>query len=67
MLYLAGDNNLAEDMVLALQDLVAEGAPDGDQIVAQLDPSGVGLETQRYRFIGVRKTVRQATERCRRR
>ena len=29
MLYLAGDNNLTEDMVLALQDLQAEG-PLGD-------------------------------------
>ena len=27
MVYLAGDNNLSEDMVLALQDLKAEGPP----------------------------------------
>ena len=27
MLYLAGDNNLAEDMVLSLQELIAEGVP----------------------------------------
>ena len=49
MLYMAGDNNLSEEMVLALQDLVAEGAPNGSMIVAQFDPSGIGLETQRYR------------------
>ena len=28
MLYLAGDNNLAEDMVLSLQQLIEEGVPD---------------------------------------
>ncbi|HSL20147.1 MAG TPA: clostripain-related cysteine peptidase [Vicinamibacterales bacterium] len=50
MLYLAGDNNLSEEMVLALQDLLAVGPPKGDAIVAQFDPSGVGLETQRYDF-----------------
>ena len=50
MVYLAGDNNLTEDMVLALQDLQAEGPPSGDKIVAQFDPSGVGLFTQRYDF-----------------
>ena len=27
MLYLSGDNNLSEDMVLALQSLQPEGAP----------------------------------------
>ncbi|MCK7472206.1 MAG: clostripain-related cysteine peptidase [Desulfomicrobium escambiense] len=50
MVYLAGDNNLTEDMVLALQDLQAAGAPEGDKIVAQFDPSGLGLFTQRYDF-----------------
>jgi len=50
MLYLAGDNSLTEDMVLALQDLQAERAADGDKVVAQLDPSGEGLFTQRYDF-----------------
>ena len=52
MLYMAGDNNLTEEMVLALQDLVAEGAPHGSKILAQFDPSGVGFETQRYIFDG---------------
>ena len=50
MLYLAGDNSLDEDMVLALQELQAEGAPTGDRIVAQLDPSGAGRASQRYDF-----------------
>ena len=50
MLYLAGDNSLNEDMVLALQDLQAEGPPRGDRIVAQLDPSGAGRAPQAYDF-----------------
>jgi hypothetical protein len=48
MLYLAGDNNLTEDMVFALQDLQAVGSTPGTKIVAQLDPSSMGLATQRY-------------------
>jgi hypothetical protein len=50
MLYMAGDNNLTEDMVLALQDLKAEEPLNGDKIVAQFDPSGIGLSAQRYDF-----------------
>jgi hypothetical protein len=50
MVYMAGDNSLSEDMVLALQDLTAEGPPEGDRIVAQFDPAGVGLSSQRYQF-----------------
>jgi hypothetical protein len=50
MIYLAGDNNLTEEMVLALQELRAEGLPSGDRIVAQFDPSGTGLFSQRYDF-----------------
>ena len=34
MLYLAGDNNLSEEMVLALQDLQAEGGPAGGTVRA---------------------------------
>ena len=54
MLYMAGDNNLTEEMVLALQDLVAEGAAPGSAIKAQFDPSGEGFDTQRYTFDSVR-------------
>ena len=50
MVYLAGDNNLTEEMVLSLQDLKAEGPPKDNVVVAQFDPSGSGLETQRYVF-----------------
>ena len=50
MLYLAGDNNLTEDMVLALQDIQAQGLPDGYKVVAQLDPSGRNLTCLRYDF-----------------
>src|SRR5687768_17434733 len=51
MIYLAGDTNLTEEMVLAMKDLVDEGPPKGDLIVAQFDPSGMGLSTQRYIFM----------------
>jgi hypothetical protein len=54
MFYLAGDNDLTEDMVLALQEL-KEGAPEGDKIVAQFDPSAIGLATQRYDFSDPKK------------
>lgn len=50
MLYMSGDNNLSEEMVLALQDFMSVGPPKGDKIVAQFDPSGRGLDTQRYDF-----------------
>jgi cysteine peptidase C11 family protein len=51
MVYLAGDNNLTEEMVVSLQDLQQEGPPKNNIIVAQFDPSGSGLETQRYVFM----------------
>src|SRR5688572_19099065 len=57
MLYMAGDNNLTEEMVLALQDLVAEGAPEGSVIKAQFDPSGEGIDTQRFTFDSRRYTA----------
>jgi hypothetical protein len=50
MLYLAGDNNLTEEMVRALQSLGDAKRMPGTRIVAQLDPSGLGLPTQRYDF-----------------
>ena len=55
MLYMAADNNLTEEMVLALQDLVAEGAAPGSAIKAQFDPSGEGFDTQRYTFNSERR------------
>jgi hypothetical protein len=54
--YLAGDNNLNEEMVLTLQEIVALAEMQGEvffdriKILAQLDPSGLGLPTQRYHF-----------------
>ena len=50
MLYFAGDNTLTETMVLALQTLKtlkAAGRFKRGAIVAQLDPSGVGLQPER--------------------
>ena len=63
MLYLAGDTNLTEDMVFALQDLLAEGVAPEDRIVAQLDPVGVGLATARFDLTPKpRNTGRRATQ-----
>ena len=63
MVYLAGDNNLTEEMVLALQDIkdlhlnefsaLADQDPnfaEKNKIVAQFDPSGLGMPTHRYDF-----------------
>ena len=52
MVYMAGDNSLTEEMVLALQDLMGEGAKQGNVMVAQFDPGGAGIATQRYVFSG---------------
>jgi len=54
--YLAGDNNLNEEMVLTLQEILDSQERHGDdlwprvKILAQLDPSGLGLPTQRFVF-----------------
>ena len=61
MIYLAGDTNLTEEMVLALQSLVAAGPPVGDKIMAQFDPSGMGLATQRYVFNGLKNGLPDRT------
>jgi hypothetical protein len=72
MAYMAGDNNLNEEMVLTLQEMLASAERYKDRfaeqaqkktgkkreehlwprvkILAQLDPSGLGLPTQRYVF-----------------
>ena len=54
--YMAGDNNLNEEMVLTLQEIQdpSEKAPatiwPRVKILSQLDPSGLGLPTQRFVF-----------------
>lgn len=69
--YLAGDNNLNEEMVLTLQE-IHERAEENPfwprvKILARLDPSGMGLPTQTYVFntentIGVDPTQRYYLE-----
>jgi hypothetical protein len=68
MLYMAGDNNLSEAMVLSLQTLktLRVGGSAGDAaIVAQLDPSGVGLPTQTYDFTHAGASSRFHLDECR--
>jgi hypothetical protein len=49
LVYLAGDNNLSEEMVWALQEI--ENAPRHDLVVlAQYDPTARGVPTARYDF-----------------
>jgi hypothetical protein len=48
MAYLAGDNSLSEDMVLQLQQVRGADLSWHARVVAQLDPSGVGIPTQRF-------------------
>lgn len=52
MVYMAGDNELSHEMVLALQELkgYSEERRQQVRIVAQFDPSGLGLPTRRYDF-----------------
>ena len=59
MAYLAGDNNLSEEMVRALQALQAGDLQGLDmKVVAQFDPSGLGLPTQRYDFSTPKPTLK---------
>jgi hypothetical protein len=48
--YLAGDNNLSAEMVWALQEMkkAAVGPDEAVTVVAQFDPQGYGLATQRF-------------------
>jgi hypothetical protein len=57
MAYLAGDNNLTEEMILTLQEMLAHDVWPRIKILAQLDPSGLGLPTQRYIFNTSDQTV----------
>ncbi len=50
MVYFAGDNNLSEEMVLALEQIKATGMIPDVSVLAQFDPSGLGIATQRYLF-----------------
>jgi hypothetical protein len=62
MVYMAGDNNLTEDMVFALKDLYAEAPLKGDVIVAQLDPNGAGMGAQRYDFTDGKATLEECRD-----
>ncbi len=49
MVYLAGDNNLTEEMVWALKEMkgLTHGVPNLN-VVAQFDSNGIGVPTRRY-------------------
>jgi cysteine peptidase C11 family protein len=48
MLYLSSDNTLSEDMVRAVTDIEAQGAPKGVAITIQYDPRAPEMPTLRY-------------------
>ena len=51
MIYLAGDNNLSEECVYALNELKKALPPEGSvRVFAQYDPSDEFLPTQRYKI-----------------
>lgn len=50
MVYLSGDNNLSEEMILALKEMERIPPNDHVKVVAQFDPSGLGVPTRRYDF-----------------
>lgn len=66
MAYMAGDNNLTEDMLEALWQfrdrLAVENVANGHElppILAQLDPKGLGIPTQRFAFLSRSKRKRE--------
>lgn len=69
LLYLAGDNELAEQMVKEIRDLGKLWLPnalsllDNIKILAQFDPSGIGVPTQRYDITaGLRRLYQRRAE-----
>ena len=46
MLYLAGDNNLSDEMVWALKEVYRVGAPEGVAVTLQFDPLSSGKSTR---------------------
>src|SRR5262245_27359188 len=51
MVYLAGDNNLSQDMVWALKEIYRVGPPDGVAITLQFDPLARGRSTRFFRLL----------------
>lgn len=48
MIYMGGDNNLSEEMVWSLKEMKHAGSVKGINVLAQFDPGGLGVPTQRY-------------------
>jgi hypothetical protein len=54
LIYMAGDNNLSEEMVYSLTEAKDALTDNDDQlaVLAQFDPAGVRVQTRRYRLRG---------------
>ncbi len=48
MLYLAGDNNLSDEMVWALKEIFRVGTPEGVAVTVQFDPEEPDRSTRFY-------------------
>jgi Clostripain family len=48
MVYMAGDNNLSEEMVYAIKEMYRVGVTENLDVAIQFDPSGVGAPPRRY-------------------
>jgi Clostripain family len=48
MVYLAGDNNLSDEMVWALKEIYRVGAPEGVAVTLQFDPLSANRSTRFY-------------------
>jgi len=48
MVYLAGDNNLSEEMIYAIKEMYRIGTNDQFKVIVQFDPSAIGPETRHY-------------------
>lgn len=48
MVYLAGDNNLADECVYALTEMKAANVSDRIKVIAQFDPNGRKVKTRRF-------------------
>src|SRR5688572_32313631 len=48
MVYMAGDNNLSEEMIYAIKEMYRVGVTKEFDVTVQFDPSGIGPRVRRY-------------------
>jgi Clostripain family len=48
MVYMAGDNNLSEEMIYAIKEMYRVGVTNDFEVIVQFDPSALGAPVRRY-------------------